>query len=169
MCITSLYQVLSFCRSYFGVPSTHFVTSPGLSTVINIGYVLFSLYPIHHFVTHIRNPSDLYRPFLSDILDLAITFEEVACETPVSVTELYLNRKYSILRAKRLTTRFGPTVVLTIPEAGANPAQIFLPRRYSDVITDTDIEHINSNTVFLHLVYRGVCSTTKAYLLAIDM
>jgi len=50
---------------------------------------------------------------------------------------------------------------------GAAPAQIFLPRRYSDVITDTDIEQINSNAVFLHLVYRGVCSTRNAYLLAI--
>jgi hypothetical protein len=49
------------------------------------------------------------------------------------------------------------------------PAQVFLPRRYSDVVTNTDIEQINSNAVFLHLVYRGVCSTMKAYLLAIEM
>jgi hypothetical protein len=60
-------------------------------------------------------------------------------------------------------------VVLTIRDAGATPAQIFLPRRYSDVISDTDIEQINSNAVFLRLVYKGVCSKTKAYLLAIEM
>ena len=60
-------------------------------------------------------------------------------------------------------------MVFTIRDSGATPAQIFLPRRYSDVVTDTDIEQINSNAVFVHLVYRGVCSTTKAYLLAIEM
>ena len=36
-------------------------------------------------------------------------------------------------------------------------------------MTDTDIEQINSNAVFLHLVYRRVCSSTKAYLLPIDV
>jgi hypothetical protein len=79
------------------------------------------------------------------------------------------NRKYHIIRAKRLTNRFGPTAVLTIRDAMEAPPQVFLPRRYSDVVTDTDIEQINSNAVFLHLVYRGACSTTKAYLLAIEM
>ena len=102
-------------------------------------------------------------------MDLTQKFDGVACETIISVTELDLNPKHRILRAKRLTTRFGPTVVLTIRGEGAAPAQIFLPRRYSDVITDTDIEQINSNAVFLHLVYKGVFSTTKAYLLAIEM
>jgi hypothetical protein len=53
-------------------------------------------------------------------------------------------------------------VTLTVKGEDAAPAQIFLPRRYSDVITDTDIEQINSNAVFLHLVYKGVYSTTKA-------
>jgi len=102
-------------------------------------------------------------------MDLAKKFEGIACEMTIYVTELNLNRKYRILRAKRLTTRYGPTGVLTIRDAGATLVQIFLPRRYSDVISDTDIEQINSNAVFLHLVFKGVCSTTKAYLLAIDM
>ena len=103
------------------------------------------------------------------IVDLAQIFEGVACDTTVSVSELDLNRKYRIVRAKRLSTIFGPTVVLTIRGEGAAPAQLFLLREYSDVITDTDMEKINSNAVFLHLVYRGVCSTTKTYLLAIQM
>jgi len=82
----------------------------------------------------------------------------------LSLSELDVNRKYRILRAKRLTTRFGPTVVLTVKGEDAAPAQMFLPRRYSDVISDTDIEQINSNAVFLHLVFNDVCPTTKAYL-----
>jgi hypothetical protein len=96
-------------------------------------------------------------------MDLAQNFEGVECETTISITELELNRKYSIIRVKRLTTRFGPTVVLTIRGEGAGPAQIFLPRKYIDVIMDTDIEQIKSNAVFLRLDYKGACSTTKAY------
>jgi hypothetical protein len=89
-------------------------------------------------------------------MDLAQNFEGVACDKTISVTELDPDRKYRIIRAKRLTTIFGPTVVLTIQDSMQASAQVFLPRRYSDVVTDTDIEQINSNTVFLHLVYRGV-------------
>ena len=47
-------------------------------------------------------------------MNLAQKFEGVACDKTISVTELDPNRKYRILRAKRLTTIFGPTVVLTI-------------------------------------------------------
>ena len=43
------------------------------------------------------------------------------------------NRKYRILQARRLTTRFGPTVILTVKGKNAAPVQVFLPRRYSDV------------------------------------
>jgi len=94
-------------------------------------------------------------------MDLAQKFEGVACEKTISVTDLDLNRKYRILRAKGLTTRFGPTVLLTIRGEGAAPCQIFLPRRYSHVITDTDIEQINSNAVFLHLVYTAYVQLRK--------
>jgi hypothetical protein len=60
-------------------------------------------------------------------------------------------------------------VILTVKSEDAAPTQLFLPRRYSDIFTDTDIEQINSNAVFLHLITKGVCPTTKAYLLVIEV
>ena len=102
-------------------------------------------------------------------MDLTEKFDGVKCDTTVSVSALIMNRKYLILQAKRLTTCFGPTVFLTVKSEEAAPAQIFLPRRYSDVFTTTNIEQINSNAVFLHLIFNGVCPTTKAYLLAIEL
>ena len=87
----------------------------------------------------------------------------------LSVSELDVNRKYRILKAKRVTICFGPTVILTVKDGRAAPEQIFLPRKYSDVFTDTDIEQINSNTVFLHLIFKGIRPTAKAYLLALDV
>jgi len=99
-------------------------------------------------------------------MDLTHKFDVVTCDPTVSVSELDVNRKYRILRAKRLSSCFGPKVILTVKTKDAAPAPIFLPRRYSDVFTDTDIEQINSVAVFVHLVFKGVCPTTKACLLA---
>ena len=62
-------------------------------------------------------------------MDLAQKFEGVACVKSICVTELDPDRKYRILWAKRLTTRFGPTVVLTIEDSMQPPPQVFLPRR----------------------------------------
>ena len=87
----------------------------------------------------------------------------------MSVTELAVNRKHRILQANRLTTRICPTVILNVKGEDAAPVKIILLRRYSDGFTDTDIEQINSNAVFLHLIFKGVCPTTKAYLLAIEL
>ena len=100
-------------------------------------------------------------------MDLAQIFDGVTCDTTISVSELDENRKYRILQAKRLTTRFGPTVILTVKIKEAAPFQVFLPRRYSDAFSVTDMEQIHSNAVFLHLFFKGVCPSTKAYLVAI--
>jgi len=66
-------------------------------------------------------------------MDLAQKFDGVTCDTNMSVSELDVNRKYRILQARRLTTLFGPTVILTMKGENAAPVQVFLPRRYSDV------------------------------------
>ena len=39
----------------------------------------------------------------------------------------------------------------------------------SVVFTENDVEQINSNAVLLHAIFKGVCPTTKSYLLAIEM
>jgi len=100
------------------VPSTRIVTSPGLSTIINTRYVSFSLYPIHYLSRIYEIPVTYNLLSFRAIMDLAEKFEGITCEMTISVTELDLNRKYRILRAKRPTTRFGPTVVLTIRGKG---------------------------------------------------
>ena len=92
-------------------------------------------YTIYH--AHAKSQRPITCLSFTDITNLAQQFEGVACEKTISVKKLDLNRKYRILRAKRLTTRFDPTVEHTIRDAGAASAQIFLRRWYSDVIKDT--------------------------------
>ena len=60
------------------------------------------------------------------------------------------------------------SVVFTLRSSDTTIVQVFLPQRYSDVATDADIHSINSGAVELNLVYKVVCESSKAYLLAID-
>jgi len=57
-------------------------------------------------------------------------------------------------------------LTLQVPHEGV--VQLFLPQRYSDIITDSDLASINSKAVTLSLVYKGVCDSSKSYLLAIE-
>ena len=62
-----------------------------------------------------------------------------------------------------------PATVLTLRDSdSAASIQIFLPKRYSEIIPDDDIDKINKNSVSLNLIYKGTCQKTKSYLLAIE-
>jgi len=71
-------------------------------------------------------------------MDLVQKFGEITWDKNLSVSDLERDRKYPILRAKRITNRIGPAVVLTIRASLEDPDQDFLPKRYSDEVTDDD-------------------------------
>jgi len=105
------------------------------------------------------------------MMDLAKKFEDAtasASSASVNISTLILNRPYPIVRAKRITTRFGSTVLLSIRDTDEQLVQIFLPRRYASVVSDEDMAKINSRSIYLNLVYKGMCEKNKSYLLAID-
>jgi len=58
--------------------------------------------------------------------------------------------------------------MLTLRIFETNIVQVFLPERYIELVSDTDIDAINSKVVSLHLVYRGVCESSKSYLSATE-
>ena len=100
-------------------------------------------------------------------MDLAKSFEVATAYTSVNLTSLESNKLYPIFRAE-ITTKYGPTVLLTLRVSETGIVQVFLPKRYSDVMSDEDMDSINSKAVSLHLVYKGVCEISKSYLLAIE-
>jgi len=101
-------------------------------------------------------------------MDLGKRFEEATAYASVSVASLEPHKIYPIVRVKRLSTRFGLSVLLTLRSPETNVVQFFLPQRYSDVVTDADIQSFNSGAVELNLVYKGVCGSSKAYFLAVE-
>jgi len=101
-------------------------------------------------------------------MDLAKRFEEATSYISVNLSSLEVNKLYPIVRAKRITTKYRPTVLLSIRDYEASMVQIFLPKRYCAVISDDDFDKINSNAVSLNLVYNDIFEAYKSYLLAIE-
>jgi len=104
-------------------------------------------------------------------MDLEKKFEDATASAScasVNIRSLILNRPYPIVCAKRITTKFGSTVLLSIRDIDVQLLQIFPPKRYASVVSDEDIAKIISRSIYLNLVYKGMCEKTKSYLLAID-
>ena len=85
-------------------------------------------------------------------MDLAKRFEEATTTASVNISSLILNRPYPMVHAKRINTKYGPTVLLSIRDVAENIVYIFLPKPYANVVTDEDLENINSRSVYLNLV-----------------
>jgi hypothetical protein len=70
-------------------------------------------------------------------------FEEAASNQTVRINSLEVDRMNRITHAEILTTKYGPTVLMTIKDS-ENSVNVFIPRRYGAIITDTDISEINT-------------------------
>jgi len=101
-------------------------------------------------------------------MDLAKRFEEATAYASVCVTSLEPHKSYPITKAKRISTKYGLAVVLTLRGSDTSVVQVFLPQRFSDVMTDNYLDSINSKAIALNLVCKCVCDTSKAYLLGIE-
>jgi len=99
---------------------------------------------------------------------LAKKFEEATSCKTININSLEKEKLYPIARAKRITSKYGPTVLLTVRVSESCVVQIFLQKRYSAVISDDDVDKISNSAVSLNLVYKGMCETSKSYLLAIE-
>ena len=101
-------------------------------------------------------------------MELAQKFEEATSCQSVNINSLETDKKYPIVRAKRITSKFGPTVLLTPRDSESTTVQTYLQKRYSAVVSD-DIEKINNKLVSLNLIYMGICEKSRYYLLKIEM
>ena len=79
-----------------------------------------------------------------------------------------VGRKYPITIARRIDTKYGESVLLTILGLDEKLVSVFLPKRYTTAFTEGDIEMINSKKVTLNLIYNGTCEKTKSYKMEIE-
>jgi hypothetical protein len=83
-----------------------------------------------------------------------------------SFLHLQVEVKNLLLRAERVNTRYGPSIVLTLRGPESRRYKVYLPRRYCALVTDDDITAINQNHAVLYL-YMGTWRSTSQYLLNI--
>jgi len=74
-----------------------------------------------------------------------------------------IDRKNPIVQADRITTKFGPTALLSIRDKPFNVLNVFMSRRYSTAFSDEIIQEINTQVVKLNLVDKGLCSKSNSY------
>jgi hypothetical protein len=98
---------------------------------------------------------------------LVARFKEASTCYTIKLSSLQNDRPYPISHAERIDTRYGPAVLLSIRDSSFSLKKVFLPRRYSEVMTDDDIADINSGQTKLNLIYRGTCMQTGGHLLAL--
>jgi hypothetical protein len=70
-------------------------------------------------------------------------FLNVVSAAAVSLSRLYIDHRYPVLRAEHVETKFWPTIRLEISEQDDFIVRVFLPRRYSEVFTNEDVIAIN--------------------------
>jgi len=102
-------------------------------------------------------------------MEFAKKFEGAPSCQSVNINSLATDKKYPIVRAKRITSKFGTTVLLTISDSESTTVQIFLPKRYSAAVADDYLEKINNKLVSLNLMYMGICEKSRSYFLKIEM
>jgi hypothetical protein len=97
-------------------------------------------------------------------MDLAQKFEATCSTNVISIGSLDEGLNYPILLAARATTRYGPSIVLTLrDDEEATATKVFPPCRYYSIFSDTNIADINSQKKRYYLVYKGQNEKTKDF------
>ena len=100
-------------------------------------------------------------------MDLKRKFTEADVCRMIRVDQMEVDRKYPIIKAKRVYTKFGESVLLTIVDSTVKLVKVFFPKTYSSLFTAQDIESMKSKIVQLNLIYKGTCLNTNSHKLAI--
>ena len=90
---------------------------------------------------------------------------EIATSLSVSLGSLEPDREYPVVYAERINTRNGQSFLVAIMDSTTSSVKVFLPRRYGDLVSDEDLEAINTQRVALFLVYKGTCARSNSYIL----
>ena len=87
-----------------------------------------------------------------------------------------MDHKYPIVKAERVQTVYGETVLfsisdhlsLSVIDLTPRLVKVFLPKRYARVFKEEDISSIKDGSSVLDLVCKGPCKKTNMPILSIE-
>ena len=91
-------------------------------------------------------------------MELDRKFEIATSFRSISLGSLETEHAYPIVHVERINTRYGQSFLVAMMNSPSSSVRFFLPRRYGDVVSDEDLNAINSQRVALLLIYNGTCS-----------
>jgi hypothetical protein len=96
------------------------------------------------------------------------TLQWTVLDSAVRISDLTVDNVYPVLHAESVDTKYGLSILLTISESDDHCVKVFLPRRYSLCLSEEDVSAVNEHTVNYRLIYKGLSSTSRAYVLQIE-
>ena len=98
---------------------------------------------------------------------MAARFAKVASGNIVPIDTLDVERRYPVTCARQQETQYGPSILLTLWIDPTSDVKVYLPKCFTEVFQDSDIELINNGTRTYHLVYHGRYPNGRSYKLSL--
>ena len=98
-------------------------------------------------------------------MELDRKFEIAHSCRSVPLGSLEPDKQYPIVHEEHITMRYGQGVRLAILDSPTTSLKIFLQKWYGDVVSEEDLQIINSKRMDLYLIYKGTCPTSNSYII----
>jgi hypothetical protein len=85
----------------------------------------------------------------------------------VNIASMGKEKPYSTVGAERVQAKYGISVLLTISVFRRRRYSVFLPKRFTPVFSDTDLNMINGGMIKINLMYHVTSKKTNAYQLCL--
>jgi hypothetical protein len=102
-------------------------------------------------------------------MSLTDKFRDAVVTSIVSITTLHKDAPYPVVGVRLTNTKYVVRVVMVLNEVDRGNVEVFLPKRYSDLIEDSDMEAINTNQTQYYLTYKGRSPSSKAIISQLDV
>jgi hypothetical protein len=94
---------------------------------------------------------------------------DVVLDSAVRIGDLTVERLYPVLRSESVDTKNGLSFLLTIHEILDYCVKVFLQGLYSLCFSEEDTSAVNEQTVHYSLIYKRLSSTSRSYILQIEI
>ena len=101
-------------------------------------------------------------------MDLTAPFAKAASDNIATIDILEVGRRYLVTHAERQETQYGPAIPVTLRIDPTDDVRVFLPKRFTDVFRDSDIDLINAGTRTYHVVSHGRYPNGRSYKLTLE-